>query len=853
VSVPERTEDERRDAVPGADLLRQAFAAAMDGMAILGPDETYVYLNDAHARVYGYDRPPELLGRSWKSLYDPAELARFEREIMPALYAGGRWQGVAVGRRRDGTSFPQELSLSVIPGGGLVCVVRDIAERRRAERLQAALFRIAETTSSHANIDTFYADIHRIVGQLMDARNFYIALYDEASHTISFPYFVDEVDKTPPPVKPGKTLTEYVLRTGRPLLASPAVFASLVEKGEIELTGAPSLDWLGVPLKRGEGSFGVLVVQTYDETVRFTETERDLLTFVSQHLASAIDRKRADDAIRESEARFRALAETAPCAIFIYQGSELRFANAAAAAISGYSREELETMSFWDMIHPRFRALVRERGLGRRRGEDVPSHFEFKIVRKDGGERWLDFSSGFIEFRGKAAALGTAFDITDRKRADEQIRSLAYHDALTGLPNRLLFNDRLSLAVAQAHRYKQKLAVLFLDLDRFKVINDSLGHSVGDRILREAAARLQACLREGDTVARLGGDEFILLLPAIRRPVEVARVAEKILQALRAPQVVDERELFVSASMGVSIYPDDGHDAEALVKNADTAMYRAKDQGRDQYQLYAPAMNTGAMERLALENSLRKALARDELRLHYQPLVDFDSGRIYGVEALLRWKNSEKGDPLPASEFISLAEFTGVIVSIGPWVLRTACAQARAWQEQGHPELRVSVNLSLRQFQQPELPEQVRAILAETGLKGRHLDLEITESNAMHNAEASAQTLSQLKALGVRITIDDFGVGFSSLSTLKRLPIDALKIDRSFVHNLLTSPDDAAIVSAVIALAHTLRLKVVAVGVESDEQRAFLAARGCDRMQGYLFSEAVPPEACEKLLARSRG
>ena len=835
-------------------LLKQAhaFGAAIDGMAILGPDETYVYLNEAHARIYGYDGISELLGRNWRVLYAEAELRRFEAEVLPTLWAAGRWRGEAVGRRRDGHTFPQDLSLSVLEGGGMVCIVRDITERKRAEKLESALYRIAETTSTVQDMGAFYAAIHGIVGELMNAQNFYIALYDDHSRTVSFPYFVDEVDPPPEPRGLGKGLTEYILKTGAPLLAIPATFDRLVAAGQIEQVGANSLDWLGVPLKRGDKTFGVLVVQTYQESVRFTETERDILTFVSQHVASALDRKRAADALRESEARFRTLAETAPCAIFIYQGEEFRYANAAAATVCGYSREELQRMSLGEILHPDFRDAVREWGLARQRGEAVSPHSEFKIVRNDGQERWLDFSSSFIEFRGEAAALGTAFDITERKRAEEQITMLAYHDALTGLPNRLLFNDRLSLAVAQAHRQKQKLAVLFLDLDRFKIINDSLGHNVGDRMLEEIALRLLGCLREADTVARLGGDEFILLLPGIQRPVEVARLAEKILQALREPKVVNGHELFVTASMGIALYPEDGHDAETLIQNADTAMYRAKEQGRNHYQLYTPAMNTRARERLALENSLRKALAQGELRVHYQPLLDLASGRIYGVEALLRWEHPDSRTMVPAADFISLAELTGLIVPIGPFVLQTACAQARAWQKQGHPDLRVSVNLSARQFQQPDLVSQVTTALRETGLDPRSLDLEITESIFMQNADGTVQTLQQLKQLGVRISIDDFGIGYSSLSFLKRLPIDALKIDRSFVRNLPNDLDDAAIAAAVISLAHTLHLQVVAEGVETVEQRAFLTARGCDRMQGHLFSHPVAAAECEEFLARER-
>ncbi len=829
-------------------LLRtaQAFAAAIDGMAILRADQTYVYLNEAHARIYGYDRPEDLLGRSWRTLYDADEQARVESSILPALGRDGRWRGEAVGRRRDGSSFPQELSLSAIEGGGVVCVVRDISERKQAERLQGALYRIAETASTVDDTDALYPALHRTVGELMYARNFYIALQDEGG-ALSFPYFVDEIEPAPAPRAPGRGLTELVLSTGAPLLATPDIMGRLLQEEEVELVGAPSVDWLGVPLKRGDRTFGVLAVQSYREDARYTDQDREVLTFVSQHVAAAIDRRQAADRLRESEARFRTLAETAPCAITIDQSGECRYANAAAGAISGFSPRELLRMNLAELVHPDHQDMVRERA-ARASEDSLPTHHEFKIVRKDGQERWLDFCASTIEYGGKSATLGAAFDITDRRRADEQIRNLAYHDPLTGLPNRLLFRDRLRLAVAQAHRASQKLAVLFLDLDRFKVINDSLGHGLGDRVLQTVSARLQASVREGDTVARVGGDEFILILPGVQRPLQVARVAEKICEALKEPFVLEGHELFVTTSMGISVYPDDGEDAETLIKNADAAMYRAKEHGRNRYQLYTSSMNAGAAERLAQEARLRRALREGELRLHYQPVVDLASGRIEGVEALLRWDDPERG-LLPAADFIAVAETTGLIVPIGAFVLRTACAQTRAWQKCSHPGLRVSVNLSARQLRQADLPTFLAEVLRETGLDPGHLDLEITESQAMMGGEAARAVLQKLKALGLRLLVDDFGVGSSSLSFLRRLPVDALKIDRSFVRELGTQEGER-VTAAVIALAHALDLQVVAKGVETEEQRDFLAARGCDRVQGHLLGEPVPPEACTAFLAR---
>jgi diguanylate cyclase (GGDEF)-like protein len=448
-----------------------------------------------------------------------------------------------------------------------------------------------------------------------------------------------------------------------------------------------------------------------------------------------------------------------------------------------------------------------------------------------------------------AIAIQNARLFEQLQQSEERLSTLAYHDTLTELPNRLLFQDRLELAVAQSHRHRKGLAVLFLDVDRFKVINDSLGHSVGDRLIRDVAARLRACVREGDTVARLGGDEFTVLLPDIQQAVDAAKVASKVLEALRMPFALDGRELFLTASLGISVYPDDGRDAETLVKNADAAMYRAKEQGRDRYLLYTPALNATALERLALESSLRKALPNDELLLHYQPIVDVATRRVQGVEALLRWHHPERG-LVPPADFIPLAEVTGLILAMGRWVLRTACAQARAWQAV-LPGLRMSVNLSPREFQEPGLVGHVTDALADTGLHPHLLQLEITESSAMQNAQAASQTLGELRALGVGLSIDDFGTGYSSLSYLRRFPIDTLKIDQSFIRDIAADPDDAAIASAIVALARTLKLAVVAEGVETDEQLGFLVRHGCERAQGYLFSRPVPAERCEDLLARA--
>jgi len=445
--------------------------------------------------------------------------------------------------------------------------------------------------------------------------------------------------------------------------------------------------------------------------------------------------------------------------------------------------------------------------------------------------------------------------LEDEREAAElatvEIEHLAYHDALTGLPNRPLFIDRLIVSLAQASRGNHRLAVFFLDLDRFKDINDSLGHSTGDQLLKEVAERIGRCVREGDTVARMGGDEFTLLIPQIDSVDDAAKIAQKIIETLKIPFSINDRELFVTTSIGISLFPLDGSDPETLVRNADTAMYRAKDQGRDNYQLYAPAMNARALERLALENMLRKALSQKELVLFYQPLVDVDTRVISGVEALIRWRHPELGLLSPA-HFISVAEVSGLIVPIGEWVLLTACKQAKSWHRKIDQRIKVSVNLSARQFQQPDLVEQVRRAIQESGIEPSCLELEITESNAMQNAENTMFTLRELKTLGVRIAMDDFGTGYSSLNYLKRFPIDTLKLDQMFVRDVVTDATDAAIVSAVISMSHSLKLTVVAEGVETEEQFEFLKKEGCDKIQGFLYSAPVSADELETYLIGQR-
>jgi diguanylate cyclase (GGDEF)-like protein len=442
---------------------------------------------------------------------------------------------------------------------------------------------------------------------------------------------------------------------------------------------------------------------------------------------------------------------------------------------------------------------------------------------------------------------GSLIDITDRKRAEQQRWHQANHDALTDLPNRVLFNDRLSLAILHAQRRKQSLVVMFLDLDHFKRVNDTLGHTAGDELLVKVADRLRRCIRQDDTVARVGGDEFLLLLNGINREADAAGMARKMLAILAEPFLIQKRELFVEASIGIGIYPGDGADAETLVTNVDTAMYRAKETGRNSFQFFTRKMQEQSQERAALESGLRRAIPRGEFVLHYQPILRLRDRSIVGIEALVRWRHPEKGILSPR-EFIPLAEDVGLIARVGEWVLRRACEQLKTWQGAGASSLRISVNVSPRQFQQRDFAANVRRIVKETGLDPSALDLEITESIAMHDVAHTGRVLSELSELGIQISMDDFGTGHSSLNYLKHFPIRRLKIDQSFVAGMTTHDKDHAIVATIISIARNLGLAVTAEGVETEEQAEQLASLACEDVQGYLFARPAPAEEVEKLL-----
>ncbi len=555
------------------------------------------------------------------------------------------------------------------------------------------------------------------------------------------------------------------------------------------------------------------------------------------------ERRRAERELASREKRFRTIVEKSWSGVVLLDG-ELRFSFTGSSTehIIGYDERELLGRSLFDFVHPhdleRSQKVLSEVV----QGAIQESHGELRFLHREGHWVWLEgFSQNMLHEPSVGAIVVNYRDVSQRKQTEKQLEYRAYYDSLTGLPNRLLFRDRLVNSLAAAKRNRVGVAVMYLDVDHFKLVNDGLGHSFGDRLLADVARRLYDSLRASDTISRIGGDEFSILLPEVTSTEAVAGVARKVLESLSKPFRVDGHELFITASVGISCYPNDGEDAEELLKCADAAMYRAKELGRNQAQLFTASMNERYVRRLALEQHLHHALEREELELWYQPVYDRARRRIVSLEALLRWRDPSRGLVLP-SEFIGLAEETGMIIPIGEWVIRTAFRQLRQWHEQGLETLRLAVNISAVQLQQRDLVETVRMALEESRLPAHYLELEITESAAMHNFELTMKVLRDLRALGVGVAVDDFGTGQSSLTYLKHFPIDTVKIDKEFLRDVTSDETAAAIVSYVINLAHTLQLNVVAEGVETEEQYTFLRHYGCDQMQGYLFSQPLPAE-----------
>lgn len=526
-------------------------------------------------------------------------------------------------------------------------------------------------------------------------------------------------------------------------------------------------------------------------------------------------------------------------------GGKILYSNPAGAEMHGYSAEELSGKDIRIFAPPGETKPMSEQDLNSLKKVRRDSIH----VRKDGSTFPVLLKSDIVA-GGEGQIIGAVTvceDITDRKKNEELIKHVAYYDALTGLPNRVLFNDLLKKELANARRRGNLLSIMFIDLDRFKVVNETAGYSTGDLLLHSVASRLKSITREGDTVGRFGGDEFAILIPDLKDTQDATLIAEKIIKNMSRRYVLNGTEMYTTASVGVSIFPTNGQDKETLIKNAETAMYHAKEQGRNCFQFYNPSINADTLTKLSLESRLRRAIERDELLLHYQPQIDLKTGQIVGVEALLRWQNGDNGLISP-KQFISLAEDTGLIVPIGEWVLYNACKQNAFWQEEGYPAIRMSVNVSMNQFKQKSFTKTVNDILDQTGLNPTFLELEFTENIIMHNTDFTASVLKDLKSLGILFAIDDFGTGYSSLNYLKLLQLDRLKIDQSFVRDLTIDPNDKAICQAIINMSHSLNLKVIAEGVENVKQLEYIRLFECDEAQGFLLGRPLPAEDFRKLL-----
>jgi diguanylate cyclase (GGDEF)-like protein/PAS domain S-box-containing protein len=607
------------------------------------------------------------------------------------------------------------------------------------------------------------------------------------------------------------------------------------------LTGMPQ-DHVLVSLEGGPDG-----VRHLEFNIRRTEQAGGyMLLLIGQDITF---RRKARLRLQESEEFFRlTFSQAAVGIVLLGPDGRLLRVNGKMAQILGYTEIELLQRFFQQLTHvddlPDELTLVKRL----RDGEISDYQRERRLLRRDGTPIWVNVSvSTMRDAYGNQRFISVVEDISRRKGAEEALLRVINHDALTGLPNRVLLQDRLERAIAHAHRAGTQVAVMFIDLDRFKHVNDTLGHDAGDQLIVEIARRLAGSLRESDTVARQGGDEFVVVLPEMTGETDAARVARKLLDNLFQPLLLCGQEVFPTGSIGIAMYPRDGTDSATLLKCADSAMYGSKGEGGNGFSFYMADMGAQTALHLRMESELQRALQRREFVLHYQPVVDIATGHLGGVEALLRWQPQGKPMVSPA-DFIPLAEETGLIVPIGEWVLETAMAQQVAWQQGGLPPVRVSVNLSARQFLGQDVAQRVAVLLEKTGCDPRALTLEITESVLMQNPVAATATMARLAAMGVQLAIDDFGTGYSSLASLKRFPIHSLKIDRSFVSDLIDDADDAAIVDAVIGLAHSMKLNVIAEGVETADQLAFLLAHGCDQMQGFCYSRPVAPDAIEALL-----
>ena len=756
-------------------------------------------------------------------------------------------------------NFPVEVLLTPIIVDEqqlLLCTLRDITERKQSEAMQTALFRISEAAHSAVDMPDLLYHIHAAIGELMPARNFYVALYDAQTDDISYPYYVDEIDPAPPPQrKLGDRLADVILRNGHSLLLNPESLDEALKSGLFQPFGTRPLDWLGVPLITRSRTIGVLVVQSYTGEVRYTEHDKVLLEFVSSQIAATVERKQVEAALSASESRFRVMFERTADALMLLDGTTGIFVDCNQAAVELLRCQDKSELL---QLHPSQISPLRQPDgrLSVEKADDM-----IATALRNGSHRfeWIHCSVGRADFPVEVLLtpilidqhnllIATVRDITRKRESEELIWKQANFDTLTGLPNRRMMHDRLQQAIRKAQRSHSPMALLFVDLDRFKEINDTLGHHMGDVLLADAAQRLSSCVREGDTVARLGGDEFTIILNDLDDVGAIERIAQDILRKLADPFPLRDDVGYVSASIGITLYPDDATSVEDLLKNADQAMYAAKAQGRDRCCYFTASMQEIAQERMRVIGDLRVALRERQLQVYFQPIVEVSNGRIVKAEALLRWQHPQRGLVTPG-DFIALAEESGIIHEIGDWVFMESAGWAKRWRNGDNRDFQVSVNMSPVQFNKGASDhEPWLAHLRRIALGGDSIIVEITEGQLLHGNTTLDKTLLRFRDAGIQVVVDDFGTGSSSLAYVKKFGIDYLKIDKTFIHNLAPGSSDLILSEAIIVMAHTLGMKVIAEGVETSAQHDLLATAGCDLAQGYLYAKPMPPEEFEALL-----
>ena len=756
-------------------------------------------------------------------------------------------------------NFPVEVLLTPIIVDEqqlILCTLRDITERKQSEAVQTALFRISEAAHSAVDMPDLLHHIHEAISELMPARNFYVALYDADTDDISYPYYVDEIDPAPPPQrKLGDRLADVILRNGHSLLLNPESLDEALTSGLFQPFGTRPLDWLGVPLITRSRTIGVLVVQSYTGDVRYTEHDKVLLEFVSSQIAATVERKQVEAALSASESRFRVMFERTADALMLLDGTTGLFVDCNQAAVELMRCQDKSELL---QLHPSQISPLRQPDgrLSIEKADDM-----IATALRNGSHRfeWVHCSVHRADFHAEVLLtpilidehnllIATVRDITRKRESEDLIWKQANFDTLTGLPNRRMLHDRLQQAIRKSHRSHLPMALLFVDLDRFKEINDTLGHHMGDVLLADAAERLSSCVRDGDTVARLGGDEFTIILGDLTDVGIVERIAQDVLRKLADPFPLRDDVGYVSASIGVTLYPDDATSVEDLLKNADQAMYAAKAQGRDRCCYFTPSMQEIAQERMRVIGDLRIALKEHQLRVFFQPIVEIGSGRIVKAEALLRWQHPQRGLVAP-NDFIALAEESGIIHDIGDWVFMESAGWARRWISERDKRFQITINMSPVQFNKGASDhEPWLAHLRRLDLGGDSIVVEITEGQLLHGNTTLDRTLLRFREAGIQVVVDDFGTGSSSLAYVKKFGIDYLKIDKSFIHNLAPGSSDLILSAAIIVMAHTLGMKVIAEGVETSAQHDLLAAAGCDLAQGYLYAKPMPPEEFEALL-----